>query len=136
MNEEKTTHEHMDLLYLTRRMKLQKRDNHLVSLAEPSKNLFKQLIEISADSKWLLPQYRNPDKFICENDILYGMYRMGYRHTTTIHEMRGTAATILNENKFRKEVVDMQLVHFDKNDVSVAYNDALYMDERILMMHW
>ncbi len=118
------------------RMKVQKGESHLVPLTEPSTKLFKQLVEMNSHSKWLLPQSTNPDKYISENDMLYAMYRLGYHSVATIHGMRGTAATILNENKFRREVVDMQLAHFDKSDVSVAYNDALYLDERVPMMNW
>ena len=52
------------------------------------------------------------------------------------HSFRSIASTILNENKFRSDVIEKQLAHQEKNKVREAYNHAEYIDERTEMMQW
>jgi integrase len=46
------------------------------------------------------------------------------------------ASTILNEHKFRVDVIEKQLAHQEKNKVRGAYNHAEYLEERTEMMQW
>ena len=52
------------------------------------------------------------------------------------HGFRSMASTILNENKFRDDVVEKQLAHQERNKVRRAYNRAEYLEERMEMMQW
>ena len=60
---------------------------------------------------------------------------MGYdRNEMCIHGFRAIASTLLNEQGFRSDVIEIQLAHVQENLVRAAYNRALYLDERRDMM--
>jgi len=61
---------------------------------------------------------------------------LGYGETATPHGMRATASTILNENSFPSDHIEMQLAHVERNKIRAAYNRALYREERGIMMQW
>jgi hypothetical protein len=45
------------------------------------------------------------------------------------------ASTMLHEQGYPHHVVDLQLSHQDRDQVSAAYNHALYLADRTTMMH-
>jgi integrase len=62
---------------------------------------------------------------------------MGYRGRMTGHGFRGVASTVLHEQGFRHDVIELQLAHQERNDVSAAYNHATYLPQRRkLMQAW
>lgn len=76
--------------------------------------------------------YMNPVAF---NRILRD--RLGYKaNEITAHGFRSMASTILYENGYLSDIVEMQLAHVDKNKVRSAYNHALYLDKRKEMLQW
>ena len=68
--------------------------------------------------------------------MLYAMYRMGYHGRATVHGLRATASTILNEKGFRSDVIELLLAHVEKNQIRAAYNRAEYLDERREILQW
>lgn len=44
----------------------------------------------------------------------------------TGYEFRGVASTILHEQGYPHEHIELQLTHQERNAVSVSYNHALY----------
>lgn len=71
-----------------------------------------------------------------ENAMLQVLYRLGYKGKLTIHGLRGTGSTALNEAGFRADIIETALAHIEKNAVRAAYNHADYLEERRKMMHW
>ena len=61
------------------------------------------------------------------NTILKALERMGYKGTMTGHGFRGIASTALHEQGFDHQ-------HSERNEVSAAYNHALYLTQRKTMM--
>ena len=62
---------------------------------------------------------------------------MGYGSgQVTGHDFRATASTMLYEQGYREEIVEMQLAHVEANMTKRSYNHAKYMDERREMMKW
>ena len=62
--------------------------------------------------------------------------RMGYGNVT-VHGLRATASTLLNEQGFKPDVIERQLTHVERNRIRAAYNRAEYLDERRQMLqHW
>jgi hypothetical protein len=59
---------------------------------------------------------------------------MGYYSKATVHDLRGTASTILNENKFNSDWIEFQLAHNEKDEVRASYNSAEYLSQRRRMM--
>jgi hypothetical protein len=73
---------------------------------------------------------------ISQNTLLYAVYRIGYHSRVTIHGLRGTASTILNEYGFNRDWIERQLAHAERNDVRAAYNSAEWLEDRRRMMLW
>ena len=74
-------------------------------------------------------------RMMSENTMLYALYRMGYHSRATIHGFRSTGSTILNEQGFNRDWVELQLAHVDTS-VRGIYNSALYLDGRRKMLRW
>jgi len=60
--------------------------------------------------------------------------RMGYKGRMTGHGFRGLASTILHEQGYAHEHIELQLAHAPGNAVSAAYNHALYLEPRAKVM--
>ena len=68
------------------------------------------------------------------NTILQAHKRMGYQGKMTGHGFRGIASAMLHEQGYTHEHIEMQLAHTPRNAVSAAYNHALYLQPRTVMM--
>jgi integrase len=53
---------------------------------------------------------------------------------TTIHGLRATGSTILNEMNFNKDWIERALAHVPTNKVRAAYNRAEYLTNRADML--
>ena len=52
----------------------------------------------------------------------------------TAHGFRAMASTLLNEQGFPPDVIELQLAHAERNKVRAAYNRATRLPERRKMM--
>ena len=110
---------------------------HHVPLAPQAVKILEEMRQFSGPDGYLFPQIRNPQKAISENDLLYYLYRLGYRRRHTVHGFRTIADTILNESrKWHPDVIELQLAHQEGNKVRRVYNRAEHLDERRKMMRW
>lgn len=118
------------------RMKMN--ETHIVPLAKQSIAILKELQGISGRNicGYIFPAQTNPRSIMSENTFLRAIEIMGYKGKTTGHGFRSTASTILNENEWRREVVERQLAHAERDTVRAAYNHAEYLKERTEMMQW
>lgn len=114
------------------RMKM--RTPHIVPLAKQALEVLEILRSLTGDSEWLFPGDRNTKKPMSNNTILKALDRMGYKGRMTGHGFRGLASTILHEQGFPHEHIELQLAHAPRNAVSAAYNHALYLKPRASMM--
>jgi integrase len=109
---------------------------HIVPLARQTLELLETLHSLTGDHKLLFPGERDAKKPMSNNTILKGLERMGYKGLMTGHGFRGLASTIMHENNFDTEHIDLQLAHMKRNKVSAAYNHAKYLPQRTEMMQW
>ena len=58
----------------------------------------------------------------------------GAEKQMTGHGFRGLASTILHEQGYNHDHIELQLAHAPRNAVSAAYNHALYLEPRARMM--
>ena len=114
------------------RMKM--RAPHIVPLSEQAKAVLGQLKAISFNRDLVFPGDVNPEKPMSGNTILFALYRMGYRGRMTGHGFRGVASTILHEQGWPHAHIELQLAHQERNEISAAYNHALYLGPRAKMM--
>jgi integrase len=113
------------------RMKM--RDPHIVPLSRQALAIVERLKSFNGveDHIFHSVQGRGP---ISNNTMLYALYRMGYKSRMTGHGFRGLAATVLRELGYSRDVVDRQLAHAERNQVTAAYVHAEYLPERRQMM--
>lgn len=52
------------------------------------------------------------------------------------HGLRGTAATLLKENGFSRDVIELLLAHQERSQVVAAYTHAELADERRKALQW
>jgi integrase len=107
---------------------------HIVPLSKQALFVLEKLKAISFDRDLVFPGDVNPQKPMSNNTILFALYRMGYRGRMTGHGFRGVASTILHEQGWPHEHIELQLAHQERDDTSAAYNHALYLKPRAMMM--
>ena len=55
-------------------------------------------------------------KTMSKNTILEALYGMGYKGMMTGHGFRGVASTILHEQEFEHEHIELQLAHMKRDE--------------------
>ncbi|MGQ0430347.1 MAG: tyrosine-type recombinase/integrase [Gammaproteobacteria bacterium] len=114
------------------RMKM--KSPHIVPLSAQAKSVLGELRVISFGHDYVFPSDVSPAKSMSSNTILFALYRMGYRGRMTGHGFRGVASTILHEQGWPHEHIELQLAHQERDEISAAYNHALYLQPRARMM--
>ncbi len=114
------------------RMKM--RTPHIVPLAPQAVEVLQILQTTSNGRALLFPGERNHQKPMSNNTILKALERMGYKGRMTGHGFRGVASTMLHEQGHAHHLIELQLAHQERNQVSAAYNHATYLAERTAMM--
>jgi len=118
------------------RMKMKK--IHIVPLSKQAIAILKDQKEIAGKWPLVFPSSVKPQKSISNNTILGAIKRLGYKGQMTGHGFRALAmSAIKQELGYRHEVVDRQLAHVPKNKIDKAYDRALFLDERrVMMQEW
>jgi integrase len=82
------------------------------------------------------PSLQNPvQRCLSENTVNAALRRLGYSsEEQTGHGFRSMASTLLNEQGFPPDVIELQLAHAERNKVRAAYNKAQRLPERRKMM--
>ena len=110
---------------------------HIVPLSVQALAVLEKLQAISYGREYVFPADTGKPTHMSNNTILYALYRMGYRGRMTGHGFRGVASTILHEQGWPHEHIELQLAHQERDETSGAYNHALYLVPRSKMMqHW
>jgi integrase len=109
---------------------------HIVPLSRQSVAVLRALNLLTGNGRLVFPGANDKQKPMSNNTILFALYRLGYRGRMTGHGFRGLASTILHENGFEDEHVELQLAHQKRNKVAAAYNHAKYLRQRKAMMQW
>ena len=114
------------------RMKMQ--SPHIVPLSQQALAVLELLRTLAGDSELVFPGEQDPKKSMSNMTILKALERMGYKGKMTGHGFRGLASTILHEQGYNHDHIELQLAHAPRNAVSAAYNHALYLVPRAKMM--
>lgn len=121
------------------RMKAKK--PHLVPISKQALALLKLQQTISGHAGWVFPNQRRADACMSATTINRALERMGLNGPDTVglaaHGFRGTASTLLHEQGFNSEVIEIQLAHSERDKVKASYNEAKYVNPRTkLMQSW
>jgi len=107
---------------------------HIVPLSTQARSVLGELKAISYHRDLVFPGDINPGKPMSSNTLLFALYRMGYRGRMTGHGFRAVASTLLHEQAWPHAHIELQLAHQERDEISAAYNHALYLEPRAKMM--
>ena len=107
---------------------------HIVPLSSQTIEVLELLQTISGSGALVFPGEQYANKPMSNMTILKALERMGYKGRMTGHGFRGLASTILHEQGYNHDHIELQLAHAPRNEVSAAYNHALYLEPRTRMM--
>jgi integrase len=123
------------------RMKI-KIDDFIVPLTAQSLLILRELKKFNSDCQYVFA-YRDPNRPISEQTMIFALYRLGYKSRHCCHGFRSTASTILNEQRelglhqFSAELIEFSLSHADENQVRSVYNRSKYLQpRRALYQYW
>ncbi|MEO3380257.1 integrase arm-type DNA-binding domain-containing protein [Enterobacter soli] len=116
------------------RMKM--RRAHLVPLSTHALDLLNELTIMTGNYRYVFPGRNDANKPMSEASINQVIKRIGYGGRITGHGFRHTLSTILHEQSFNSEWIEVQLAHVDKNNIRGTYNHAIYISSREKMMQW
>jgi integrase len=115
------------------RMKM--KEQHIVPLARQAITILCELEPLARGGRYLFPSLRTRDRPMSENTINAALRRLGYSsEEQTGHGFRSMASTLLNEQGFPPDVIELQLAHTERNKVRAAYSKAQRLPERRNMM--
>jgi integrase len=115
------------------RMKM--KEQHIVPLAHQAIAILRELEPLARGGRYLFPSLRTRDRPMSENTINAALRRLGYSNEEqTGHGFRSMASTLLNEQGFPPDIIELQLAHTERNKVRAAYNKAQRLPERRKMM--
>jgi len=105
-----------------------------VPLSSQTIEVLELLQTISGSGALVFPGEQDANKPMSNMTILKALERIGYKGRMTGHGFRGLASTILHEQGYNHDHIELQLAHAPRNEVSAAYNHALYLEPRTRMM--
>jgi integrase len=109
---------------------------HIVPLSKQAVEVLRALKLLTGTGRFVFPGANDKKRPMSNNTILFALYRLGYKGRMTGHGFRGLASTILHENEFGDEQIELQLAHQKRNKVAAAYNHAKYLGQRATIMQW
>jgi len=110
-------------------------EEHLVPLARQAVAILRELHPITGTGRYVFPSLRGPSRPISANTINVALRALGFDGAEiTGHGFRAMASTLLNEQGFPPDVIELQLAHAERNEVRAAYNRAKRVAERRRMM--
>ena len=117
--------------------RMKKNRPHAVPLSIQAIAILNEIRPLTGISEFVFHTSRGANiKPLSENTLNGALSNMGYKNQT-MHGIRHTASTILNESGlFRPDVIETALAHNDKNSIRQTYNKAEYIEERKELMQW
>lgn len=111
------------------------RTEHVVPLAPQAVAILRELEPLTGGGKYVFPSLLGAHRSMSENTVNTALRRLGYSNEEmTGHGFRSLASTLLNEQGFHPDVIELQLAHKERNKVRAAYNKAERLAERRQMM--
>lgn len=108
---------------------------HIVPLAPQAVSILSDLRQLTGPDGYVFPALTDSNRPMSENTLTAALRRMGYSgDQMTWHGFRTIASTLLNEQGWHPDLIELQLAHAERNSVRAAYNKAQRLPERRKMM--
>jgi integrase len=113
------------------RMKIAR--EHMVPLSKQALKTVAAIREMTGDGPLLFPGRTRSKKPVSDVALIKAVRKLT-NDLATPHGFRHTASTLLNEQGFNADHVEMQLAHVEQSKVRGTYNKAIYLEDRKKMM--
>jgi integrase len=108
---------------------------HIVPLSTQAVAILRGLEPITGAGRYVFPAIGAAARPLSDNTLNAGLRRLGYSGDEhTAHGFRSMASTLLNEQGWHPDLIELQLAHAERNKVRAAYNKAQRLPERRKMM--
>lgn len=116
--------------------KMKTGNDHIIPLSRQAVYVVSEALKWSAPkSNYLFHANTTHKRPMSENTINSAIRRMGYsKEEMTGHGFRAMGSTLLNEQGYDENWIEVQLAHKDNNKVRAAYNRAKYLPQRAVML--
>jgi len=112
-----------------------KRD-HIVPLASQTIKMLQEVYVLTGSGRYVFPSLR-ADKPMSNNTVNAAIRYMGYaKSQMCAHGFRAMASSLLHENGFEHDVIELQLSHQRKDKIAGVYDRSQRLKERRQMMTW
>lgn len=111
--------------------------DHLVPLSDQAVATLREIKPLTgSDGRgYVFPGTRNASRPLSENTLNAALRSMGFtQQQHTAHGFRGSASTMLNEQQWNKDAIEVQLAHMERDDTRASYNSADHLPLRRQMM--
>jgi len=116
--------------------KIKRKRDHTVLLSKQAIKILKSQESYRFISNFVFPSYSDLNHHMSTQAVNNIIKKTSFKGLLVSHGFRTLASTILNEQNFNPELVEVSLSHIDKNTVRAVYNRAEYIDPRREMMQW
>jgi integrase len=108
---------------------------HIVPLATQAVAILREIQPLTGAGLYVFPAIGTRTRPLSENTLGAALRRLGYTNDEmTAHGFRSVASTLLNEQGWNPDLIELQLAHAERNKVRAAYNRAQRLAERRKMM--
>jgi integrase len=110
-------------------------EQHIVPLARQAIAILRELQPLTSSGRYCFPALGPGVRPLSDNTLNAALRRLGYSGDEhTAHGFRSMASTLLNEQGWHPDLIELQLAHAERNKVRAAYNKAQRLAERRTMM--
>ncbi|MBV0946278.1 site-specific integrase, partial [Listeria monocytogenes] len=103
---------------------------HIVPLSRQAVAVLRDLVALTGRGEYVFPSLLSATRPMSNNTINTALRRLGYtKDQMTGHGFRAMASTLLNEQGFPPDVIELQLAHVERSKVRAAYNRAQRLAE-------
>ncbi len=114
---------------------MKRQREHLVPLASQVVQQLQEIKKVTGYSAYVFPGERDSSKPISKNVMTNRLRTLGYAaDVMTTHGFRSSASTILHEQGWDHNVIEVQLAHLTGTATSRAYNRSIFLAKRTKMM--
>src|SRR6185437_2081773 len=110
-------------------------EQHIVPLSRQAVAILQEVQILTGRGRYVFPSLLSAERPMSNNTVNAALRRLGYgSDEQTGHGFRSMASTLLNEQGFSPDIIELQLAHRERNRVRAAYNKAQRLTERRAMM--
>jgi integrase len=111
--------------------------DHTVPISNQVMEVLREIHPLTGQGRYIFPSLRTGSRPMSNNTVLAALRRMGFtKEEMTPHGFRSMASTLLHENGWKHEIIELQLAHSRRDKVSAAYDRSRRLPERKVMMQW